>query len=365
MEILNKAKENIRPLNKDAINKAWSKIDNLTKPIGSLGKLEDIAAKVAGITGKIENDIDKKNIVIMCADNGVVEEGVSSNPQKTTAIVTNNFTKGITGVCALAKYEKSDITVVDIGVNANFSNPKIIDKKILYGTQNIAKGPAMSKKEAIKAIETGIEVVEKLVKCGYKIIGTGEMGVGNTTTAAAIASCILDVSADEIVGKGAGLTKDQYIHKKNIVKKAIDINKPCKDDVLDVLSKVGGLDIAGLCGCFIGASKNRVPIVIDGFISLVAALCAYKINPLSREYMFASHMSAESGARYVMKELGLHPMFDLKMRLGEGSGCPIAFNIIEAALYTINNMATFNEAALCKEDYIDIRKNEKKGDDFE
>lgn len=356
MDLLNETLKSIKPLSKETVKKAWEKIDGLSKPIGSLGTLEDIAAKIAGITGKINNNINKKNIIIMCSDNGVVEEGVSACPKIVTATVTNNFTKGITGVCVLAKHSGAELTIVDLGVKTEFINPKIINEKIAYGTKNMTKGPSMTRQEAVKCIETGIKTVEKLAQEGYDLLGTGEMGIGNTTTSAAILSVLSGLSSDLVVGKGAGLTEKQHETKKLVVKKAIEVNNPDAKDVIDVISKVGGFDIAGLCGCFIGAAKFRVPIVIDGFISSVAALCAYRLNPLVKDYIFASHLSAEPGATYIMQELGLEPMVNLKMRLGEGSGCPIAFNIIEAALYAVNNMATFEEASIVKEDYIDIRK---------
>ncbi|MCY6372189.1 nicotinate-nucleotide--dimethylbenzimidazole phosphoribosyltransferase [Clostridium ganghwense] len=355
MGLLKETLDNIQTSDKAIVKKAWERIDNLTKPIGSLGTLEEIAVKMAGITGNLNNEINKKNIIIMCGDNGVVEEGVSTCPQNITAIVTNNFTKNITGVCVLAQQVNADLTIVDIGVKDDFNNPKIINRKVAYGTKNMVKGPAMSREEAVKCIEVGIETVDKLVKEGYDLFGTGEMGIGNTTTSAAVLSVLLGLDSDIVVGKGSGLTEEQYKHKKKIVKKAININNPNKNDMLDVVSKVGGFDIAGLCGCFLGAAKNRVPIVIDGLIASAAALCAYRMNPLVKEYIFPSHLSAEPGAIYAMKELGLEPMLNLKMRLGEGSGCPLAFNIIESALYTINNMATFEEAQLHRKHYVDIR----------
>lgn len=355
MTFLEETLLNIKPLNETIVKKAWNKIDNLSKPIGSLGTLEEIYAKIAGITGKLENTVNKKNIVIMCADNGIVEEGVSTCPQSVTATVTNNFTKGKTGVCALANHSNSNITIVDLGVKAEFTNAKIINRKIAYGTKNMAKGPAMTKNQAIKCIETGIDVIKKLSSQNVNLLGTGEMGIGNTSTSAAILSVISGIDSDLVVGKGSGLTKKQYEDKKQIIKQAIKINNPNKNDILDVLSKVGGFDIAGLCGCFLGASRYRIPIVIDGFISSVAALCAYKINPLVKDFIFASHLSAELGAKYVMKELNLEPMVNLNMRLGEGSGCPLAFSIIESSLYAIDNMATFEEANIIKDDYIDIR----------
>lgn len=355
MNLYEDALKSIRGAEKEAVTLAWQRIDNLTKPIGSLGVLEEIAAKMAGITGKQKNNIKKKSIVIMCADNGVYEEGVSCCPQEVTYIVTENFTKGITGVCTLAKHANSDITVVDLGVKKQFSNNKIINRKIAYGTKNILKGAAMTREEALRGIESGIEVVNGLCKEGYDLLGTGEMGIGNTTTSAAVLSVLLDIPPEIIVGKGAGLTEQQYENKKLVVKKAIEINKPDKDDVIDVLAKVGGFDIAGLCGCFLAAASNRIPIVIDGFIASTAALCAYRLNPMVRDFMFPSHISAEPGSIYVMEEIKLTPMLNLKMRLGEGTGCPLAFNIIEAALAAINNMATFEEAKIIKDNYVDIR----------
>lgn len=355
MELYKTTLNSIEPLDQKAIRYAWKKIDNLTKPLGSLGVLEHIAARMAGISGELSYRKLKKNIIIMCSDNGVVEEGISVCPQIFTKTVTDNFTKGITGVCVLSKYYGVDMTVVDVGINADMDNEKIIHKKIAYGTKNIVNEAAMTREEAIRAIEIGIETVDNLVREGYEIFGTGEMGIGNTTTSAAVISSLTGLSPDIVVGKGAGLTEAQYENKKKVVKRAIEINKPDEQDVIDVISKVGGFDIAGLCGCFLGAAKNRLPIVIDGFIASAAALCAYRLSPLCKEYIFASHLSAEPGAIHVMKEMDLEPMINLKMRLGEGSGCPMAFDIIEAALYTMEHMGTFEEAKLEKDCYVDIR----------
>ncbi|MBU3213905.1 nicotinate-nucleotide--dimethylbenzimidazole phosphoribosyltransferase [Clostridium estertheticum] len=357
MGLLKETLQFIEPLNKEAMKKAWNRLDSLSKPIGSLGELENIIAKMAGITGNIHNKINKKNVVIMCSDNGVVEEDVSNCPKSVTATVTNNFTKKITGVYVLSKFSGSDITVVDVGIDADLNNPKVINKKIAYGTMNMMKGPAMTREQTIKAIEVGIETVDNLVLDGYDLLGTGEMGVGNTATSAAILSVLSGLEVEESVGKGSGITENQFINKKKVIKKSIEVNNPDRNDVIDVISKVGGFDIAGLCGCFLAAAKNRVPIVIDGFIASAAALCAYKLNPLVIGYIFASHLSAEPGAAFVMKEIGLKPMLNLNMRLGEGSGCPLAFNIIEAALYTMDNMGTFEDAKLDSKKYIDIREN--------
>ncbi|WP_026884636.1 nicotinate-nucleotide--dimethylbenzimidazole phosphoribosyltransferase [Clostridium akagii] len=355
MQLLNETLKNIMPSNKIQMKKAWKVIDNLSKPIGSMGLLEEIAAKVAGIQGNLAIKEYKKNIIIMCGDNGVVEEGISTCPQNITSVVMNNFTKGTTGVCVLAKKEKADLTIVDVGVNADFNNPQIINKKIAYGTKNIAKEPAMTREQTIRAIEIGIETVDELCNEGYNLFGTGEMGVGNTTTSAAVLSVLLGIDVDMAVGKGSGLTEEQLKNKKIVVKRSIEVNVPDKNDIVDVISKIGGFDIAGICGCFLGAARNRVPIVIDGLISSVAALCAYRLNSNVKDYIFPSHLSAEPGMIFIMNEIGLEPMFNLKMRLGEGSGCPLAFNLIETALYAINNMVCFEESGLDKNNYVDIR----------
>lgn len=356
MEELKKLLSSIENLDREAMSRCRDYIDHLSKPIGSLGVLEDIVIKLSGIKGEQVKEIKKKNIVIMCADNGIQESGVSSCPREVTASVTENFVKGTTGVCILSKYYNSDTTIVDIGVDKDFNNPKIINRKIRYGTSNMSKGPAMTREEAIKAIKTGIEIVRDLKVQGYDLIGTGEMGVGNTATSAAIISVFSGIDSDLIVGKGSGLTEDGLSHKKDMVKKSIEVNRPKKEDAIDVLSKVGGFDIAGLCGVFLGGAIYRIPVVIDGLISSAAAICAKELNPKASDYMFASHLSAEPGARYAMKALELEPMFNLGMRLGEGSGCPIAFGIMESAVFTMNKMDSFNEAGIDKKDYIDIRK---------
>lgn len=355
MKLLKETLEAIKPVDEEAKKKAKERMDNLTKPIGSLGILEEIAIKMAGITGKVHNKMEKRSTVVMCADNGVVEEGVSACPQWFTKVLTENLTKGYTGVFVLSEFTNSDVTTVDIGVDADIDNPKVLNRKVAYGTKNMAKGPSMTREEAIKAIEVGIEVADKLYSEGYDILGTGEMGIGNTTTSAAVLSVFSGLSPDISCGKGSGLTDEQYEEKKNTVKKAIEINKPDKNDPIDVISKVGGFDIAGMCGCFLSAAKNRKPIVIDGFISSAAALCAVRLSPLVKDYLFPSHLSKEPGAMYMMEEIGLKPMLSLEMRLGEGSGCPLAFQVIDSALYIMDNLATFEQSTLDRNKLIDIR----------
>lgn len=355
MELLKETLKNIKEKDSNAERAAMQNIDKLAKPIGSLGTLEKIAAKIAGITGNTSNRMTRKNVIVMCADNGVVEEGVSSAPKNTTAILTENLAKNSTGVSVLSEFTCSDLTIVDIGVDAVFDNPLIVNKKIGRGTFNIAKGPAMEYFKAVEAIEAGIEIIDKLSAAGYDMFGTGEMGIGNTTTSAAVLSALSGMPAEIVTGKGAGITEEQFIKKKNIVDLAVHLNSPDPNDPVDVIAKVGGFDIAGLCGCFLGAAKNRKPIVIDGFISSTAALCAVRLNRNVKDYLIPSHLSDEPGARYIMEEIGLEPMLNLHMRLGEGSGCPLAFQIIDSALYITDKMPSFEEASIDNETLVDIR----------
>lgn len=355
MELYSKTVDGIKPAVQSVKDEAAQRLDNLAKPIGSLGKLEEIAVKLSGITGNVKNKIEKKCTVVMSADNGVVEEGVSACPQHITTVQTVNFLKGLTGISVLSKHAGADIRVVDIGINSDVDYPGLVKRKIRKGTSNMAKGPAMTKEEAVKAVEIGIEVVSELVKEGYHLLGTGEMGIGNTSTSSAVVMCLTGCGAEQAVGKGAGLTEEGFANKKAVIEKAIAVNKPDPKDPMDVLAKVGGFDIAGLVGCFLGAAYYRIPIVIDGFISSAAALTASRINPLVKEFMFASHCSEEPGYKIAMNELGLDPILNLKMRLGEGTGCPLAFNVIDASQAVICNMATFEEATIVNDFMIDIR----------
>lgn len=349
---------NITDINKNSKNKAKNRVNSLIKPLGSLGKLEDIAIKLAGITGKVKNKINKKCIIIMASDNGVVEEGVASAPQNITLLQTINFSKGITGVAALAKENNTDLVVVDIGVNTNKEIVGAINRKIRRGTFNIIKGPAMSYYEAIRAINIGIEMAKEAYENGYDILGVGEMGIGNTTTSSSVLVSLTGCNIKEAVGKGAGITKKSFEKKKWVVSEAIKINNPNKNDIIDVLSKVGGFDIAGMTGVFLGAAYYKIPVVIDGFISAVAALAAIKLNPLVKEYLIASHFSKEIGYSIAINEIGLEPMLNLDMRLGEGSGCPIAFSIVEFSCAMMNNMVTFKEAKI-NDDYLDDVRGEE------
>lgn len=346
----------IKGADREAVEKAQAHMDSLIKPLGSLGKLESIAVKMAGITGKVHNSVDKKCSIVMVADNGICEEGVAGTPQDITLIQGMNMTKGICGMGVLSAHAGADIKVVDIGIMSDYNNDKVYNRKIKYGTDNFAKGPAMSREEAVKAMEVGIEMVEMAVSEGYQILGTGEMGIGNTSSTSAVFMAMTGESAERAVGKGGGLTDEALIHKRKVIADAIKLNNPDPKDPVDVVAKVGGLDIAGMAGCFLGAAYFRVPVIIDGVISALAAYVAAQINPLVKDFMFSSHKSKEPVYDLIFKELGMEPMLDMDMRLGEGTGCALAFHIISASCAVMNNMATFEDIKYDESYRIDIRK---------
>ena len=346
----------ITPLDETAMTKARQRQAQLAKPPGSLGRLEDLSIQLAGITGKIHNKIDKKHLLVFAADNGVVAEGVSSAPQSVTLMQTINLTRAKTGASTLCKHFDCEITVCDVGVNADIKEPKVLNRKIAYGTQNIVHGPAMTREQALQAIMTGIDLARNT---DADEIGIGEMGIGNTTTSSAVLSVLLNADVETVTGRGGGITDASYLKKKQVIKTAIDVNKPNKNDVIDVLAKVGGFDLAAMCGAFIGAAATHRPVVIDGFISAVAALCAYQLCPHAVQYFIPSHASYEIGYRIAMDAMDLEPVFLLGMRLGEGSGCPLAFEILSAACAIMNDMATFDQAGI-DDGYLDeIRQGDQ------
>ncbi len=349
---LKRALDMINGLNYDAMSAAQARLDGLTKPLGSLGRLEDMVVRVAGITGEVTPKADKKSVIIMCADNGVFDEGVSSCPRAVTSTVTRNFIKGITGVCIFARQAGASLTVVDIGVDDDFDDDGIINRKIRKGTWNIAKGPAMTREEAIRAIETGIEITGELKAKGVNLLGTGEMGIANTTTSSAVTSVLTGEPPENVVGRGSGLTSEALANKIQVVRKAIEVNRPDSSDALDVLAKLGGFDIAGLVGCYIGAAVYRIPIVIDGFIAAAAALVAIRIKPEVKDFIFPSHGSAEPGSRHVLDALGMVPYLNLEMRLGEGTGAVMGFLVFDAAFAAYNGMGTFDDAEI--EQYVPL-----------
>lgn len=346
----------VRPLDGAAMDQAKAWQARLAKPPGSLGRLEDLSVQMAGITGKVHNTIKNKQLLVFAADNGVVAEGVSSAPQSVTLQQTVNLTRAKTGASVLAAHFGCDITVCDVGVNADIRDGAVLNRKIAYGTGNIAAGPAMTRQQAIRAVLTGAEIAQN---ARADVLGVGEMGIGNTTTSSAVLSVLLEVSVEAVTGRGGGITDESFEKKKQVIRQAIAVNQPDKNDVIDVLAKVGGFDIAAMCGAFLGGAAARKPVVIDGFISVVAALCAVRLCPEVQGYLVASHASFELGYRLAAEALGLKPMLLLDMRLGEGSGCPLAFEILSAACAAANNMATFDQAGI-DDGYLDeIRQGDK------
>ncbi|MEI8215869.1 MAG: nicotinate-nucleotide--dimethylbenzimidazole phosphoribosyltransferase [Eubacteriales bacterium] len=347
---------NITLADSEAIAAAKIRMDQLVKPLGSLGKLEDISIKIAGITGKVKNSLVRKCIVIMSADNGIYEEGVSSSPKEITLLQTINMTKGVCGIGVLSKAAGSELKIVDIGIDGDYDNEKIVNAKVRWGTDNFAKGPAMRIEEAEEAINIGISIIGDLYMEGCQLIGTGEMGIGNTSSSSAVIMALTGSSIEETVGRGGGLSMLDFEKKKRILEAALALNKPDSKNPIDVLYKVGGLDICGLVGCFIGAAHYKIPIVVDGVISIAAALCAYRMNENIKDYIFASHISKEPAFIVAEREIGISPMLDMNMRLGEGTGCPLAFGIIDLACAVMNNMATFEEVAIDTKYLVDNRK---------
>jgi len=344
MELLEKALNSPGDLYEKAMLEARNRLNSLFKPPGSLGKLETMAIQIAGITGKVNNSFSKKLIIVMAADNGVTEEGVSVKRVETTASITKTMAAGGAGISVLARHAASDLMVIDIGIKEEIDCAGVINKKIRYGTGNIMKGPAMTREETIRAIETGIKAVLEASEKGYQLIGTGEAGIGNTTTSSAIFSLYAGTEIEDITGMGAGLSDEGVKKKIEVIKKSIEFNHPDPSDPVDVLSKVGGLDIAGLTGCYLGCALQRIPVVIDGFISGVAALMAIKLNEKARNFMFPSHISSEKGGKKLMEFLSMEPVVCMDMRLGEGTGCTMSFFILEGACKIINEMFTCKEA---------------------
>lgn len=354
-------------LYEDAVKEAEARQEVLAKPTGALGTLEDISIQLAGITGKVKNSMKRQAVVIMSADNGVVEEGVASAPQSVTLSQTINFTRHYTGVSSMAKYFGIDLLVVDTGVKMKIPaslytdgmtesgrlTVKIVNRRIADGTRNLAKEPAMTEEEALRALMTGMEAAKAVKDCGYDIFGVGEMGIGNTTTSACVLAALCGKTGDDVVGRGGGLNDEGLAKKIHIVDEAINGLDPGL--VMDILTKTGGFDICAMTGAFLGAAYYRIPVVIDGYISAVAALCACRLAPNAINFMFGSHLSKEKGYLIAVEALGIKPYFNLGMRLGEGSGCPISFKIIETACATMNGMATFAEGAI-DADYLEEGK---------
>ncbi len=355
---LKKLIDSVAPLDAGAMDKARARQAELAKPPGSLGRLEDISIRLAGITGRVCSRVDRRRIIVLCADNGVAAEGVASAPQSVTMAQAVNMTRRLTGMSTLAKHFGDDVQVVDMGIACPYTCPAILNRSLGKGTKNLYLEPAMTREQAVKAILTGASLAAQARDEGMQAVGVGEMGIGNTTTSAAVLAALTGLSVEKVTGRGGGITDESFKKKKHVIAAALEKHKPDPGDPVDVLSKVGGFDIAAMCGVFLGAAANRLPVVADGFISIVAALCAGRLCPGAAEYIFPSHASYEIGYTLAARELGLQPWLLLDMRLGEGSGCPLAFQVMDAACAVMNDMATFAEASI-NDDYLEeIRAGE-------
>ena len=334
MMTLKEAVKKVRPLDEKAMEGAKQRWDSIAKPLHSLGELENMLTQIAGITGTPDVRVEKKAVVAMCADNGVVEEGVTQTGQEVTAIVAENFLAGTTTCCVMCRQCGAELFPVDVGM---VTDTKVrTDLKVAYGTRNMTKEPAMTREQAIQGIEAGIAMAEELKGKGYQVLATGEMGIGNTTTSSAVASVLLGKPVEGLSGEG-------LVRKINAIKKAIALNNPDRADVIDVLAKVGGLDIAGMTGVFIGGAALGMPVVMDGFISCVSALIAVKICPQVSDYIIASHVSKEPAAHLILKELDKEAIIHAGMCLGEGTGAVALFPLMDLSCAVYNSMSTFGD----------------------
>lgn len=338
----------ITPLKAGFGELAKRRLDSLTKPRGSLGRLEEIAQRLVEIAQEPMPSIGRKVIFTFAADHGVTEEGVSAYPREVTPQMVLNFLRGGAAINVLARHAGAEVAVVDIGVDYDFGGiGGLIDRKVMRGTRNMTKGPAMSRDEAIRCIEAGIQLANGL-RIGEKgscpLLGTGDMGIGNTTPSSAIAAVLAGRKVGEVTGRGTGITDETLSRKIAVIEKAIEVNNPDPSDALDVLSKVGGCEIGAIAGLCLGAAANGLPVIVDGFISTAGALIAFGLEPNVRDYMFSAHMSQEVGHRAMLERMGLKPILDLDMRLGEGTGAALAMTVIEAGLKIYKEMATFGEA---------------------
>lgn len=340
-KLLRRTLERITEVDQDVMKRAQIRWDTIAKPLSSLGKLEKAVTQMAGIYGSDVYSIDKKGLVVMCSDNGVVEEGVTQTGQEVTAIVAENFLDEKSCAAIMCREAGTKIRPIDIGMVVD--TPRVEKRKVAYGTRNFTKEPAMTREQALQAIEVGIAVAEEMKEQGYQILATGEMGIGNTTTSSAVVSVLLDVPVEEVTGRGAGLSSEGLRRKIAAIKKGIELHQPDREDPVDVLAKVGGFDIAGLAGVYLGCAANHMAGVIDGFISAAAALTAIRICPLAAEYILPSHVSTEPAGRMLLDALGKDPFLTCDMCLGEGSGAVALFPLLDMGMAVYRGMGTFDE----------------------
>ena len=338
---------NIPPLDEAAMQSARARQDRLTKPRGSLGRLEELSIQLAGMRADPLPSVERRAVIVMAADHGVAREGVSAYPTEVTAQMVLNFLRGGAAINVLARQAGARVTVVDIGVAVEFEpTPGLVRRKVMCGTRNQAEGPAMTRAEAEQAIQVGLDVLSEEAAHGLDIVATGDMGIGNTTPSSAIVAAMTGLPVAQVVGRGTGIDDQGLERKIKVIEKSLAVNQPDRNDPMDVLHKVGGLEIAGLTGVMLGAASQRIPVVVDGFISTAAALIAVALAPRAREYLISAHQSVEIGHQVMLKHLNLVPLLDLNLRLGEGTGAALAFSLIEASTRLLREMATFDEAGV-------------------
>lgn len=339
--------EQIKPLDAQAMAAAEERQGRLTKPTGALGRLEALATQLAGITGKVRPRLADKVVVVMAGDHGVTAEGVSAYPQSVTGQMVLNFLAGGAAINVLARQANTRVVVADLGVASSLpTRPDLLDAKVAFGTANMAHGPAMSREQALQAIENGAALIRREINSGLDILGIGEMGIGNTTAAASIATVLTGHDAAELVGRGTGLDDAGLLHKTDVVRRVLARNRPDANDGLDILAKVGGFEIGGLVGAILAAAAHRRPIMVDGFIATAAAMIAVTLAPMVRPYLIAAHRSAEPGHSVMLAWLGLEPLLALDLRLGEGTGAVLGMQVADAACRLLDEMATFGEAGV-------------------
>lgn len=347
MQQLYEVIKSIQPVDRTLEDRVQAHLDNLTKPRGSLGRLEWIAKRYCLIFNTLKPVIPRKAVFVFAGDHGVVEEGVSAFPKEVTAQMVYNFLRGGAGINVLARHAGAEVRVVDIGVDHDFEGIRgLIHSKVMRGTRNITKGPAMSADEASRAVLVGVNLAQKAISEGIDLLATGEMGIANTTAASAITACLCNRDVADVTGRGTGVSEDTWWHKVGVIRRAIEVNQPDCTDPLDILAKVGGAEIAGICGLVLGAASLKRPVVIDGFISTAGALVAYSMSNAVADYVFAAHRSVEQGHGIQLDFMGLEPLLDLDLRLGEGTGAALAMNLVDAGIKIYSEMATFTDAGV-------------------
>jgi nicotinate-nucleotide--dimethylbenzimidazole phosphoribosyltransferase len=347
MDIAQSTLARITPVNKELLDQAQTRLDNKTKPLGSLGRLEEFARRVAAISGSLQPEATKKVIFTFAGDHGVVEEGVSLFPKEVTPQMVFNFLAGGAGVNVLARHVGAEVRVVDVGVDFDFGDtPGMLHRKVARGTRNFSKGPAMTRNETLAALQVGIELADQCKSEGVGLVGTGEMGIGNTSPSSAIIAAISGLSVRDLTHRGTGIGDAALENKIRVIEQGLALNRPNAHDPLDVLTKVGGLEIAAIAGLVLGCAANSIPVVIDGFISTAGALIASELHPHVRDYIFAAHQSVEIGHRFMLERIDVRPILGLDLRLGEGTGAALAMGLIEAGVKIMNEMATFEQAGV-------------------